>query len=459
MQRVFEIFEEILSIPRSSGKEEKIANYIVEFAKVHNLEYRKDTYNNVFIKKNNNSDKTIILQAHSDMVCVAKGDYDFDNKGIEFYIDGDYYKAKNTSLGADDGIGLAIILAILEEENMPNIEVMITTQEETTMLGAINFDYSLLTGKTLISLDGIKEGDIESSSAGMCSITLNKSITNNQKALNCFKLTISNLRGGHSGDDIAKNRTNAIKLAFDILNKININEICSFKFGEKDNVISNEGTIVFYSNKEIDEIRILINNIDYSISDDDKDLKLELEANNNLDVINESEDIIGFINDLDDGLLATFEDGFPLLSSNIGAINLVNDNVIIKLSIRSSDVNLENKQLKILENLCKKYNFSLKIDAKKPFFAYSPNSNIRELLSYTYKKLYSKDTITRKVHACMEGGVISSNIEGLDIVTIAPTIDDCHTVNEKVSISSTESVYEWLKETLKLYKGSEKYKS
>ena len=193
------------------------------------------------------------------------------------------------------------------------------------------------------------------------------------------------------------------------------------------------------------------------MSDEDKDLKLELEANNNFDVINESEDIIGFINDLDDGLLETFEDGFPLLSSNIGALNLVNDELIIKLSIRSSDVELENKQLEILENLCKKYKFNFKIDAKKPFFAYSPNSNIRELLSYTYKKIYSKDTITRKVHACMEGGVISSNIEGLDIVTIAPTIDDCHTVNEKVSISSTKRVYEWLKETLKLYKGSEKY--
>lgn len=106
------------------------------------------------------------------MVCVSTDNYDFDNKEIPFYIDGDYYKAKNTSLGADDGIGVAIILAILQEnKNMPNIEVMITTQEETTMLGAQYFDYSLLSAKTLISLDGIKEADIESSSAGMCSLT------------------------------------------------------------------------------------------------------------------------------------------------------------------------------------------------------------------------------------------------------------------------------------------------
>ena len=171
MSNVLSYFEEIMQIPRESGKEEKIADYLVNYAKENNIEYSLGKYNTVFLKKNNNSDKTIILQAHSDMVCVSTDDYDFDNKGIPFYIDGDYYKSKNTSLGADDGIGLAIILAILQEnENMPNIEVMITTQEETTMLGASNFDYSLLSGKTLISLDGIKEADIESSSADRKSV-------------------------------------------------------------------------------------------------------------------------------------------------------------------------------------------------------------------------------------------------------------------------------------------------
>ena len=148
MQRVFEIFEQILSIPRSSGREEKVADFIVDFAREHNLFYNRDEYNNVFIRKDNNSDKTIILQAHSDMVCVSNNEYDFENKGIEFYIEDDYYMAKNTSLGADDGIGIAIILAMLEEDKMPNIEVMITTQEETTMLGAINFDYKQIKGKT-----------------------------------------------------------------------------------------------------------------------------------------------------------------------------------------------------------------------------------------------------------------------------------------------------------------------
>ena len=173
------------------------------------------------MRKNNNSDKTIILQAHSDMVCVSTNDYDFDNKGISFYIDGDYYRAKNTSLGADDGIGVAIILAILQEnENMPNIEAIITTQEETTMLGAMNFDYSLITGKTLISLDGIREGEIEASSAGMSSITFSKKINYISDNSKFYKLSVKGLKGGHSGDDINKNRTNAIKLITQILKNL-----------------------------------------------------------------------------------------------------------------------------------------------------------------------------------------------------------------------------------------------
>ena len=130
MKTTLEYFEEIISIPRESGKEDKIANYLVSYAKENNLEYSLGKYNTVFLRKNNNSDKTIILQAHSDMVCVSTNGYDFDNKGIPFYIDGDYYKAKDTSLGADDGIGLAIILAILQEKDRQLVYLLPAQQTE-----------------------------------------------------------------------------------------------------------------------------------------------------------------------------------------------------------------------------------------------------------------------------------------------------------------------------------------
>lgn len=449
MKTALEYFEEIMSIPRESGKEEKIANYLVSYAKDNNLEYSLGKYNTVFLRKNNNSDKTIILQAHSDMVCVSTNEYDFDNKGIPFYIDGDYYKAKDTSLGADDGIGLAIILAILQEkDNMPNIEVMVTTEEETTMLGASNFDYSKITGNTLISLDGITEADIESSSAGMCSLTINKKITYEEDS-SLFKLSISGLAGGHSGDDIYRGRCNAIKLAFYLLSKLDYKNIVDINIGKKDNVIPSEGCIAFSSSKSLEELNNILKSIDLELKDDDKKLSLTIEKYDDNKSIVESNNIYNFINELKDGLLETYkEDNFPLLSANVGKISVVNDNLEIKYSIRSSDKEKEDLLLQGLEELAIKCNFTINIDAKKPFFPFKEDSKIRKLLADSYKKLYGKETVIKKVHACMEGGILSNNIPNLDICTIAPTIDNCHSVNERVSISSTNRVYEWLKDTL-----------
>lgn len=453
MKNVLEYFEEIMQIPRESGKEDKIANYLVDYAKKNNIEYNVGKYNTIFLKKSNNSNKTIILQAHSDMVCVSTDNYDFDNKGIPFYIDEDYYKAKNTSLGADDGIGIAIILAILQEnENMPNIEVMITTQEETTMLGAINFDYSLLSSKTLISLDGIKEADIESSSAGMCSLTLTKHINYNNANENTYKLTISGLMGGHSGDDIHKNRCNVIKLAIKLLKELNYNNICDINFGKRDNVIPSEGYVIFSTNEDLEKLDKILKNVKLNLNNDDSNLSLNIEKIESLNYIEESKDIVEFVSKIKNGLLETYQDdGFPLLSSNIGKMSVKNNIIEIKYSIRSSDLLKENELLKELELLSNQYGFELNIDAKKPFFPFKENSNIRKILAETYKELYNKETIIRKVHACMEGGILSNNIDDLDICTIAPTIDNCHSINERVSISSIKRVYEWLKETLIKY--------
>lgn len=454
MKNTLEYFEEIMKIPRESGKEDKIAEYIVNYAKENNIEYSLGKYNTVFLKKNNNSNKNIILQAHSDMVCVSSDEYDFENKGIPFYKEGDYYKSKNTSLGADDGIGIAIILAMLQEdESIPNIEVMITTQEETTMLGASNFDYSLLSGKTLISLDGIKEGDIESSSAGMCSITISKEILNEENNDIKYKMNISGLMGGHSGDDIYKNRCNAIKLAFDIVSKLECTGLYYIDIGERDNVIPNNGNIVFSSNFDLDKINETLKGLTYNLSGDDSNLNLGVvQCNQNFKKISNYNEIINFINELDDGLIETFkEDDFPLLSSNIGKINIDDNKIIIKMSVRSSDEFKEKKQLEKIKELCNKYNLMFNLDVKKPFFPYKEKSGIRELLTNTYKELYNREATIKKVHACMEGGIISSNIDDLDICTIAPTIDNCHSINERVSISSTIRVYNWLKETLIRY--------
>ena len=453
MKTVFEYFEEIMKIPRESGKEEKIAQYIINYAKKNNIEYHLGKYNTIFLRKNNNSNNTIILQAHSDMVCVSKEKFDFDNNGIPFFIDGDYYKSNGTSLGADDGIGVAIILAILQENNnMPNIEAMITTQEETTMLGAMNFDYSLLTSNTLISLDGIKEADIESSSAGMCSITINKKIKYNIYNNNLYKLSIQGLMGGHSGDDIDKNRANAIKIAVQILQCIDNVKISNIEIGKRDNVIPSDGYIIFSSSNDIETIKTRINGLNLKLGKDDKDFKYNIEIIGKCNIIEETNNILGLLNELKSGLLEIYEnDSFPILSANIGKISLEKDEIIIKYSIRSSDKIKENNIIQEVKALTKKYDFSITIDSLKPFFPYKENSKIRKILEKSYKELYKKDTTIKKIHACMEGGIFSSNIQDLDICTISPTIQHCHSTNENLSISSTKRVYNWLKDTLQRY--------
>ena len=140
-----------------------------------------------------------------------------------------------------------------------------------------------------------------------------------------------------------------------------------------------------------------------------------------------------------------------MLSANIGKISVLNNNLEIKYSIRSSDLSKEEMLLNELELLANQYSFEMIIDAKKPFFPFKENSMIRKILADSYKKLYGKETIIKKVHACMEGGILSNNIQDLDICTIAPTIENCHSINERVSISSTKRVYEWLKQTLVKY--------
>lgn len=283
----------------------------------------------------------------------------------------------------------------------------------------------------------------------MCSITLSKKINYENSQENSYKLSINGLMGGHSGDDIDKNRCNAIKLIIKILKELNCSKIMSVDIGKRDNVIPSEGYITFASEYSLDSLKNKINNMNLDINKDDSNFSYNIEEINKNKTIIESLEIINFIYEVKSGLLEIYQDdGFPLLSSNIGRVSIEDNIVIIKYSIRSSDKYKEELLLNEIQELSKKYGFEFEIDASKPFFPFKEKSNIRGILAKIYKNLYGKETTIKKVHACMEGGILSNNIKDLDICTIAPTIQNCHSVNENVSISSTRRVYEWLKETL-----------
>ena len=285
----------------------------------------------------------------------------------------------------------------------------------------------------------------------MCSITLSKKINYDVNNNNAYKLSIKGLMGGHSGDDIDKNRANAIKIVFQMLQEIDDANIIAIDFGKRDNVIPSEGYLIFSSSKDINMVKDAIQHVDLELGNDDKNFNYNIEEIDEKKIILESKDISNFLQELKTGLIETFSDGFPLLSANVGKISIENDEVIIKYSIRSSDKAKENDFLNELKDLSNKYGITVCVDSVKPFFSFKEDSMIRRILQDSYKDLYGKETTVKKIHACMEGGILSNNIKDLDICTIAPTIEHCHSVNEDVSISSTERVYEWLKETLQRF--------
>lgn len=447
-------FEEILDVPRPSGHEDKIAGYLVHFAQKHHLDFEVDEHSNVLIKKKGTHPfkcEPIILQAHTDMVCTSNEPYPFETEGIEWYLEDGFYKAKRSSLGADDGAGIAIILALLSDTSLahPPIEALFTTEEETSMNGAKFFDYSKIQGKRLISLDGTEENKIEVSCAGMASICLQATYQAVTSHKSSYQLTISGLLGGHSGVDIDKNHGNAIKILANMLKDIDDIEIVSIEGGTKENVIPSQAKCIFNTSHDFSAdfqfFKTFYKEEYESIKLDFRRVKIREVALNS----EASRNIIRFLNKLEDGVLRRNDVKFPLTSSNLGVIKTTKENIVIELSIRSSIVGYEDFYVSRVERISKKYKLDYLLVDKKPFFTFREDSPTRNLLVKTYEKLYSQKMILEDVHAGLEGGIFSQEIKGLDICVIGANLYDIHSVNEKVEQASMERVVEWLKEVLR----------
>lgn len=445
-----EYFEEILEIPRPSGKEDKIAGYLVYFAEKHNLEYDVDKYSNVIIRKKGTLPykcDPIILQAHTDMVCTSIEPYDFDNLGINWYIEDGCYKAIGTTLGSDNGVGIAIILALLHDNSLvhPPIEAVFTSQEETTMNGAKFLDYSKIKGKRLISLDGTEENKIEVSCAGMASIKVDIDKDEIESNLLTYQVAISGLLGGHSGTDINKRRGNAIKILANILKDIDDIEIVSISGGSKENVIPSSAKCIFKTkydlSSEISFFKNFYEILHNTIKIDFRRMKQRDTAISN----KKSRNIINFLNKLEDGVLKKNEIEFPLTSSNLGVIETTKNKVLITLSIRSSIVGFEDLYVNRVERLAKRNKMNYFLEDKKPFFTFKENSPLRQLLVDEYELLYNEPIILEDVHAGLEGGIFANEIKDLDMCVIAANLHDIHTVNERAEINSIKRVYEWIK--------------
>lgn len=455
-----EYFLDLTLIPRPSGKEEKVRDYLVDFAKKHNLEYLVNDNKCVIIKKHNNSKETVILQAHTDMVCEKlKGvEIDFDKEPISTIIEGDFIKAKGTTLGADDGYGVAIILNILETcgEGYPNLECIFTSDEEVGMTGAMSLDLTDMKAKKIIGLDGTSSSEITVSCAGSQRIEYQKTYNEADVSLKGYSLQVSGLLGGHSGEEINLNRANAIKMIGEFLIRLKDVKISKFIGGNKDNAIPREANCEFVCDSNKEFVLNVLNNfieeqkIKYP-KEEALNVTLEEIEINKIENNNKSFRLISFINEFMNGVLVYDKEieNFPITSINLAKITMENGKIIIRSMLRSSDKELEEKYTKKFENLGKKYDYTVLLGDKSPYFERSKDNTLENICVQSYKELGYGELKVSGIHAGLEGGVFAEKIPNSQIVCLGADLYYIHTPNEMMKISSLEKLEIWVKQILK----------
>lgn len=444
--RFLELFYRISQIPRESGKEKRFADFLVNFAKENNLEYYRDKTNNVLIKKHGNKENNepIILQAHIDMVCVKKdnSNHNFEVDPIEIVKNGDVISAKDTSLGADQGIGLAIMLLILENREIkhPDIECLFTTEEETTFNGAVKFDYSKLTGKKLINIDHCKDNSI---AIGCDADICNKYIFEGkltENSVQAYKIKISNVKGGNSGIEIARSNKSAIMIMAKIIKKLQLEDdvlICKISGGKSEGDIASSCECIIKTKINDVESKIKENKIEKDI-----DICVDKVLSDLSFPLEDSKKIINEIINLKQGLIATKNN--VITSGNIGMIETINNKVIITgvlRSIEEKDLQEQNRANYIISK-----NNDFMVEEIYQDCAWIPNINSSLLENYKniYYEVNQEYPDFEITHGGLECSCISKRVPGIDIISIGSIIEDFHTVNEKMYISSCEKTIKTL---------------
>ena len=475
--RVFYYFNEICKIPHPSKKEEKIISWLLETGKTLGLETKRDKIGNVLISKPATKGKEnvtqIIFQSHMDMVCEKNNDtnFDFEKNAIEPYVDGEWLKAKGTTLGADDGIGVAIQLALLETNNIEHgpIECLFTVDEETGLTGAFNLKAGFMNGKMLLNLDSEDEGEFFIGCAGgkdtqaIFDIEWEEKMPKNVLAYN---IIVKGLQGGHSGDDINKGRGNAVKL----LNRILWNAYQEFDLyiseidaGNLRNAIAREGRahiVIPKDNKKPfekylkkmdkiykDELRIT----DPSVSVSFEETKMPKNILNELLQI----DLMNALYACPHGVLSMSQDipNFVETSTNLASVKFKKNKIMITTSQRSS---LESKKQDAVDMVSASF-YTIGADEVEnsdgyPGWTPNPNSEALKVLVKAYQNLFKKDPEVKAIHAGLECGLFSKKYPNLDMVSYGPTLRGVHSPDEKLKIDTVQQVWDLTLEFLRILK-------
>jgi len=465
---VFGYFEKICSIPHGSGNTKAISDYLVSFAKEHDLRYIQDELNNVILFGEGTcgyeDHEPVIIQGHMDIVCEKDADcsIDMEKEGLDVTHDTEYVFARGTTLGGDDGIALAYALALLADKSIPHppLEVVITVDEETGMDGAAGIDLSELKGRTLLNIDSEEEGIFTVSCAGGAKATIHLPVQRRAVYGPCVRLTVEGLQGGHSGVEIHKNRANANKVMGEFLGRVQkLMPLCITKLsgGAKDNAIPRScqvtlvalGMYIERINDVADalqkEIREQYDEPDAIIRGDDVDA-----LGGNALTTECSARVIALLNAAPNGVQAWSKDieGLVQTSLNLGVAAL-DEELRLTFAVRSS-VNQEKQELLArLEELAKFYDGSYTQTGEYPAWEYKKDSKLRDTMVRVYKEMFGKDPQVVAIHAGLECGMLSEKLPGLDCVSIGPEMHDIHTSREKLGIASTKRTWEFIQQVLK----------
>lgn len=469
---VFHYFDEICQVPRPSKREEKIVEYLKEFGKKHNLETKTDEVGNVLIKKPATKGRerleTVVLQSHVDMVCEKNSDvqHDFLKDPIETYIDGAWLKAKGTTLGADNGIGVATSLAILAADNIEHgpLECLFTIDEETGLTGAFALKEGFMSGNILINLDSEDEGELFIGCAGGIDSVAEfiYETTRVPEDYFFFRVDVKGLTGGHSGDDIDKKRANANKILVRYLTRIarmTDMYLCEINGGNLRNAIPREAyAVCAVPMAEKENVRVELNIFaaevedEYAVSEPNMKLLLESEAPRREAIDrNTTARLLKALTAVHHGIYAMSQDieGLVETSSNLASVKMVEGNIIrIATSQRSSILSSRNDMANTVGAVFELAGAKVTRSEGYPGWKPNPSSAILKVAVEAYKRLFGVEPKVKAIHAGLECGLFLEKYPSLDMVSFGPTLRGVHSPDERMLIPTVEKFWKHLLEVL-----------
>lgn len=470
---VWEQFDAITQVPRPSKKEGRIIEYLVDFAKSHGIDYQKDAIGNVVMRKPATAGfeehPTVVLQAHMDMVCEKNSDveFDFENDAIRTRIDGDWVKAEGTTLGADCGIGMAAALAVLIDPDVQHgpVEALFTVDEETGLTGAFELGEKMLTGKYLLNLDSEDEGEIFIGCAGGIDTiaTFHCTMEPAPKNYAFFRVDVSDLLGGHSGDDIDKGRVNSNKtvarLLWDGMQSFEL-RLSYFSGGNLRNAIPREAYAIFgvperFKADFLKRYRLFAADLENEFRFREPNFKVTLNEMPQVDEVLDAKTQLGLVYSLvgvPNGVVAmSFAvPGLVETSTNLASVKFEgNDRIVVTSSQRSSVESAKTYVMQMVESVFALAGADVAHSDGYPGWTPNPQSKLLDVTVESYKRLFGTEPKVRAIHAGLECGLFLEKYPELEMVSFGPTLRGVHSPDERLEIATVDKFWKLLLEVLR----------